>query len=74
MTDLLLVLVATLPLVLMMAITGPSSAADPSEESARKSLRSALSRLVSSGLPKARVARLAADELDELRLLTKGAS
>jgi hypothetical protein len=74
MTDLLLVLVATLPLLLMMAVNSSSPAADPNEERARKSLRSALGDLVSSGLPKARVARLAADELDDLRLLTKGAS
>lgn len=74
MTDIALLLFAILPLVLMMALTGPSSAADPSEERARKSLRSALVGLVSSGLTKARIARLAADELDELRLLTKGAS
>lgn len=74
MTDIVLLLVATVPLVLMMALTGPSSAANRSEERARKSLRCALGGLVSSGLTKARVARLAADELEELRLLTKGAS
>jgi hypothetical protein len=74
MTDILLLLFATLPLVLMLALTGPLSAADSSEERARKSLRSALRGLVSAGLPKARVARLAADELHDLRLITKGAN
>ena len=74
MTDIALVLFATLPLVLMMVLTGPWSATDPSKERARESLRSALGGLVSAGLTKARVARLAADELDELRLLTKGAN
>jgi hypothetical protein len=74
MTDIALLLFATLPLVLIMALTGPSPAADSNEERARKSLRSALGGLVSAGLTKARVARLAADELHELRLLRKGAS
>jgi hypothetical protein len=73
MTDLLLVLMAPLALLLMIALGGVSGAADPTEERARKSLRSALGGLVSHGLPKARIARLAADELAELRLLTKGA-
>jgi hypothetical protein len=74
MTELLLLMVVPLTLLLTMTLGGASPAADANEERERKSLRRALGGLISSGLTKARVARLAADELDELRLMTKGAN
>lgn len=73
MTDLFIVLVAILPLLLVMALGSPSYAADPREKQVRKSLRNALDGLVSSGWREERIARIAADELDELSLLLKGA-
>jgi hypothetical protein len=74
MTELLLLMVVPLTLLLTMTLGGASPTADANEERARKSLRCALGGLISSGLTKARIARLAADELDELRLITKGAN
>jgi GntR family transcriptional regulator len=52
------------------AVVSSLTMPESSEEEMRKPLRSALTRLVLSGLPRARIMRMV---IDELRFLTKGA-
>ncbi len=70
MTDILFIIVVTLPLVLLPALLGSTTAAKAGEEKVRKRLRHALSGLVSSGLPQSRIVQLTAHEL---HLITRGA-